>query len=248
MLLKYSGILKTVMIAILFCSLAFGQNSNTTLIGRWANGPCYAVEVVDNIAYFGNGGYLEIVDISDPANPIELGKVLNPSVVLGIAVSGSYVYVADGGAGLRIIDVSTPSSPVEAGFFDTGSKALGVAVSGDVVYVADDGDGMYIIRNDLLMGINEESSHLPENFLLAPNYPNPFNPITTISYQLPKSAFVNLSIYNITGQLVETVVNDYKTPGFYTVEWNDREVGSGIYFYKITAGEFTDVRKCLLVK
>lgn len=83
---------------------------------------------------------------------------------------------------------------------------------------------------------------------LFQNYQNPFNPVTTISYQLPKSAFVNLSIYNITGQLVETIVNDYKNPGFYTVEWNASNVGSGIYFYKISAGEFTKVRKCLVVK
>lgn len=70
-------------------------DSNTTLIGRWANGPCQAVDVSGNIAYFGNGGYLEVVDISNPANPIELGKVLTPSVVYGVAVSGSYAYVAD---------------------------------------------------------------------------------------------------------------------------------------------------------
>ena len=109
-------------------------------------------------------------------------------------------------------------------------------------------DGMYIIQNDLLVGINEEWNHVPENFLLSPNYPNPFNPVTTIPYQLPKSAFVNLSIYSITGQLVETIVNGYKSTGLHTVEWNAREVGSGIYFYKITAGEFTEVRKCLVLK
>jgi hypothetical protein len=112
-------------------------DSNTTLIGRWANGPCLAVDVSGNIAYFGNGGYLEVVDISDPANPIELGKVLSTSVVYGVAVSGSYAYVANGAGGLRIIDVSTPSGPVEVGFFDTGDDASGVAVSGSYAYVAD---------------------------------------------------------------------------------------------------------------
>ena len=49
-------------------------DSNVTLIGRWANGPCYAVDVVGNYAYFGNGGYLEIADISDPSNPVEIGR------------------------------------------------------------------------------------------------------------------------------------------------------------------------------
>ena len=320
MFYKYGKIIKTVTITILFCSLAFGQknrqanvppsrdirlhtnftpqetfqtitDSNTTLIGRWANGPCVAVDVSGNIAYFGNGGYLEVVDISDPANPIELGKVLTPSEVSGVAVSGSYAYVADGWKGLRIIDVSTPSSPVEVGFYytgvyafgvavsgsyayvadkydglriidvstpsnptevgfyDTGGSAWSIAVSGDLVYVADGDDGLYIIRNDMAVSV-EDDNHLgiPIEFALDQNYPNPFNPVTTISYQLSKSAFVNLSIYNITGQLVKTIVYDYKSPGFYTVEWNASNVGSGIYFYKILAGEFTKVRKYLFVK
>ncbi|MBU4445111.1 hypothetical protein KJ656_08530 [bacterium] len=166
MSLKHGIFLEKVMISILFCSLAFGQknrqanvppsrdirlhtnftpqetfqtitDSNTTLIGRWANGPCSAVDVSGNIAYFGNGGYLEVVDISDPANPNELGKVLTPSAVSGVAVSGSYAYVANRDDGLRIIDVSTPSSPVEVGFYDTGGDAYGVAVSGSYAYVAD---------------------------------------------------------------------------------------------------------------
>ena len=113
----------------------YGQN--TTLIGRWANGPCYAVDVSGNIAYSGNGAYLEVVDISDPSNPVELGKIVTPSVVGGVAVSGSYAYVANGNAGLRIIDISSPSSPQEVGFFDTGDAALDVTISGSYAYVAD---------------------------------------------------------------------------------------------------------------
>ena len=120
-------------------------DSNTTLIGRWANGPCKAVDVSGNIAYFGNGGYLEVVDISNPANPNELGKVLIPSAVSGVAVSGSYVYVANYVAGLRIIDVSTPSSPVEVGFIYTGGDAWSVTVSGSYAYVADSYGGLRII-------------------------------------------------------------------------------------------------------
>jgi len=95
------------------------SDSNTTLIGRWANGHCFAVDVSGTIAYFGNGGYLEVVDISDLSNPVELGKILTPSIVRGVVISGSYVYVIAGEDGLRIIDVSTPSSPQEVGFFKT---------------------------------------------------------------------------------------------------------------------------------
>ena len=88
----------------------------------------------------------------------------------------------------------------------------------------------------------------PQNFSLSQNYPNPFNPVTTISYQLPKSNFVQLSIYNITGQLIETLVNGHNNAGYHTVLWNASEVGSGLYFYRIEAGEYTETKKCLILK
>jgi len=121
------------------------QNSNVTLIGRWPYGPCYAVDVVNNIAYIGNGSALEILDISNPANPVKLGQVVTPSVVSGIKVSGNYAYVADESDGLRIIDVSNPTNPQEVGFFDTGSYARGVSINGNYAYVADESDGLRII-------------------------------------------------------------------------------------------------------
>ncbi len=96
--------------------------------------------------------------------------------------------------------------------------------------------------------------NFPDEFSLQQNFPNPFNPITTISYRLPKSAIVNLSIYNIAGQLVEILVNEQKDAGLYSVQWNTRNVGSGLYFYRIStgssveAGEFTETKKCVILK
>jgi hypothetical protein len=86
------------------------------------------------------------------------------------------------------------------------------------------------------------------------NYPNPFNPETNISYQLPADSKVNLSIYNIKGQLVKTLVNDIKPTGEHSIIWdgrdsNDKRVGSGIYFYKLKVNGKTEVvKKCLLLK
>ncbi len=95
---------------------------NVELIGRWVSGPCYAVAVRGDTAYFGNGCSLEIVDFDNPADPVELGKVLVPNVIEGVALSGDYAYVADRDAGLRVIDISTPTNPFEAGYFDTGGS------------------------------------------------------------------------------------------------------------------------------
>ena len=115
------------------------------------------------------------------------------------------------------------------------------------LYVGTDGNGAFMGIDDNLINIDDKIQ-IPEKFALAQNYPNPFNPVTTISYSLPKSAMVSLSIYNIAGQLVEILVNERKNAGFYSVQWNARNVGSGLYFYRIEAGEYTETKKCVILK
>ena len=93
----------------------------------------------------------------------------------------------------------------------------------------------------------------PLVFSLSQNAPNPFNPETIISYDLPQSEQVKLVIYNVLGQEIRTLVNAFKPAGRYRVVWNSkddfgRSVSSGIYFYRITAGEFLDTRKMLILK
>ena len=96
--------------------------------------------------------------------------------------------------------------------------------------------------------IEFEKSNLPLSFKLLQNYPNPFNPTTTISYELPKSTYVSLSIYDIQGRLVKTLVNERKSAGYHSVNWNVDKLGTGIYFYRIEAGEYNDVKKCIIIK
>ena len=98
-------------------------------------------------------------------------------------------------------------------------------------------------------GIEEETDiPYPLGFYLSQNYPNPFNPVTTISYHLPRTGNVLLRVYNVRGQLVETLVNELKPAGDYSFFWNAEGVSSGIYFYCIIAGGFTDVKKCIILK
>jgi penicillin G amidase len=88
----------------------------------------------------------------------------------------------------------------------------------------------------------------PLTFQLTQNYPNPFNPQTTIKYQLPKSSDVSFAIYNINGQLIKTLVSKFQKTGSYKVKWNAEQIGSGIYFYRIKAGAYSKVRKCMVLK
>jgi len=89
---------------------------------------------------------------------------------------------------------------------------------------------------------------IPGDYHLAQNYPNPFNPQTTIEYSLPKSGKVVISIYNILGQHMETLLHKQQNAGVYRINWNAVKVPAGLYFYKIQATDFAEVKKCLLVK
>lgn len=91
-------------------------------------------------------------------------------------------------------------------------------------------------------------SSAPHIYSLSQNHPNPFNPKTTISFSLARTELVTIAIYNILGQKIETLMSETKSAGNWTVEWNGTNAASGIYFYRITAGEFTDTRKMTLLK
>jgi len=99
-----------------------------------------------------------------------------------------------------------------------------------------------------LVGINRIGSEIPENFSLSQNYPNPFNPKTVISFQLAVNSFTTLKIYDILGREVETLVNESLKPGSYEVDFNGSNISSGVYFYKLSAGGFSDTKKMIIVK
>ena len=98
-----------------------------------------------------------------------------------------------------------------------------------------------------------ESDEVPSTFKLYQNYPNPFNPSTTIKYAVPKNVKVTLKIYDLLGREIATLVNDVKSPGVYSVKWNGKtmsgqQVSSGVYFYRLEAGNFVKVNKMILLK
>ena len=98
-----------------------------------------------------------------------------------------------------------------------------------------------------------DDNPLPYKFTLEQNHPNPFNPMTSISYSIPSAGEVNLSVFNTLGQRIITLVDNYQDAGTYIVEWNGTNdcgdpVSSGIYFYKIMINNDTECRKMLLLK
>jgi len=83
---------------------------------------------------------------------------------------------------------------------------------------------------------------------LAQNYPNPFNPSTVIKYQLPEQGFVTLKIYDILGREVKTLVNEFKSKGRYSINFNAGNLASGVYIYRIKVNDFSTAKKLLLMK
>ncbi len=88
----------------------------------------------------------------------------------------------------------------------------------------------------------------PKKFELSQNYPNPFNPTTTISYNLPEAANVKLTIFNLLGQEIKTLVNEFKEAGVHTLNFNASELNSGLYIYKLQAGSQVQTKKMTLIK
>jgi hypothetical protein len=99
-----------------------------------------------------------------------------------------------------------------------------------------------------ITGVAENQGFIPAEFMLCQNYPNPFNPETTIRYHLPTDGLVNLTVYDIAGKLVSEMVDGWRHAGVHEVTFDASDLASGIYFYRIEAGDFNAVRKMVLIK
>ena len=94
----------------------------------------------------------------------------------------------------------------------------------------------------------KQGPNIPRKFSLAQNYPNPFNPVTIVNYSLPKDSYVTLKLYNILGEEVATPVNGFQAAGYKQARIDGSTLGSGIYFYRLQAGNFVDIKKMILMK
>ncbi len=112
-------------------------------------------------------------------------------------------------------------------------------------YTAPGGYFKFMVTN--ATGINIESSTVTE-FKLHQNYPNPFNPFTTIRFEIPKAGLTKLNIYDVTGREVSLLVNTKLQPGKYEAEFSGVNLSSGVYFYKLVSGDYSEVKKLLLIK
>ena len=111
-----------------------------------------------------------------------------------------------------------------------------------------DQSGEIVINGDVQHNHLEKSLLSPTEFALNPNYPNPFNPVTTINYSIPKLSDVQVIVYDITGRQVITLVEATQKPGHYTIQWNAHDTASGLYFLKLESNGKIQTRKVMLLK
>jgi len=131
-----------------------------------------------------------------------------------------------------------------------------IAINGSTLYIGTDKGIWLCPLSELVVDVMKPKEN-PSSFLLENNYPNPFNPSTTIKYSIPNNSlqnrnasaiFVSLKVYDILGREVATLVNGQKSPGNYTVKFDGSKLVSGVYFYRMEAGSFSQTKKLLVLK
>ena len=126
-----------------------------------------------------------------------------------------------------------------------GQPAIGPAGNSDNAQQA----GFWYTTFELVTSVEQiEDDLLPTEFRLEQNYPNPFNPSTTIQFAVPKNSHVTINIYDILGREVATLIDDEYQPGRYKVVFEAGQIASGLYVYRIQAGDFLQTRKLMLLK
>jgi len=128
----------------------------------------------------------------------------------------------------------------------SGEVLVNVIVTDDSNSIAIDSVLVQVYKST---GINNSSNPLtPNEYMLYQSYPNPFNPSTKIKYTLPKAEKVKIEVFNLLGQRIETLINKQRPSGSHEVEFTSKDLPSGVYLYRIEAGEYQEVKKMILMK
>ena len=122
---------------------------------------------------------------------------------------------------------------------------IAAARTGNMIWIATLSE--YVLK-ETVNPVSQISTEIPRNFELFQNYPNPFNPVTNINFSVPGSAFIKLTVYDVSGCQLEILLNQELNAGTYNFDWDASNYSSGIYFYRLSAGDFTETKRMILVK
>jgi hypothetical protein len=194
-------------------------------------------------------GNVAMLDVTTPVAPVIDTTIRLDRDYYATDVDGNLMY-AVAPQDMAVFDMTGPYPRL----LDTGGRGgYFITASGGIAAVSDSfGIHIFDLRN-IQTDVQVDAPELPDGFLLSQNFPNPFNPSTTIRYALPRRATVRLTIYNLLGQQIRTLVDADMSAGQHTVEWDGIDgyghaVATGLYFYRLEAGPNVETRKMLLLK
>ena len=215
-----------------------------TEIGFYTDSEIRGVTVSGHYAYLAHFGF-QIVDLSDPANPIGLGYNNDCYNAVSVAVQGNLAYVADMGYGIHILNISDPNNPIEVGYYNTPGCAWDVALCGPNILVADDASGLRIYQGygpaGVEAGQGSQATLKVESLKLKVAG-------SRIEYQLPMNGNATIKIYNLLGQEVCCLLNGDAAAGQHRMAWNKSGVSSGVYLVRLSSGGEAATAKMLVVR
>ena len=180
---------------------------------------------------------------ADNGLPIDT-LVYNP---IHLLTHNNYLFAASANGIYSSSDLGKNWSNISDGLTGNALSANLLTVLGNNLVTATN-DGLWQRPLSEITSTQNNYSDLPKFYFLSQNYPNPFNPLTTINYSIPKTGFVILKVYDLLGREIKTLVNEEKIPGNYKIEFDAANLSSGIYFYRLQAGSFTQTKKLILLK
>ena len=210
-------------------------------------------EIISPIAD-GNSG-LQVIDVSNLAAPVLLNTILpHPtSNINKCIISNNLLIISDYNWNeLSFYDVSNPAAPEFVCRYTWNLTIDDMVIEDGYLYTCNEYYGLNILDLNQVMEA-EDSIQLPFITFNLKNYPNPFNPETTISFELSKPGNVVLNIYNLKGELVKRLINNQMSNGKHSIVWDGKDnnghiCSSGVYFYKIESNGRVEVKKMLLLK
>ena len=172
----------------------------------------------------------------------------NGGSVYCLAVSGTNLFAGTWGGGVFLSTNNGTNWLNKNQGFNYVQSVYALLIANDYIFAGTGGYSVWRRLYSEAIGIQNISTVIPSSFSLLQNYPNPFNPSTKIKFEIKDSRFTILKIYDILGKEIETLVNEKLSPGTYEVNWNASQYPSGVYFYRLDANGFSDMKKMILMK
>ncbi len=173
---------------------------------------------------------------------------LTDNNINSLAINGNNIFAGIYGGGVFLsTDSDSNWTAVNTGLTDNYIFAF--AISGNYIFAGTYGDGVWKRSLSEITNVEEIKSNIPSTLTLAQNYLNPFNPSTTIKWQIPKASLVTIKIYDVHGREIETVVDKYQEAGQHSILYIvNSTMSSGVYFYQLKAGNYVETKNMILLK